>query len=158
MRRSVPSFILSLCLIGCSGDADTPDLGQVSGKVTLDEKPLPKANVTFMPEDGGGRGATGTTNDSGVYELKYSPDAYGAIPGKYKVTISTKGTTTDAEGNDVAVPETVPMEYNVQTTLSREVKAGDNTFDFPLKSGGKISQPDTEDSGGGTSSSPTCGE
>jgi hypothetical protein len=46
---------LSLCLtVGCgdSAGSDQPDLGTVSGVVTMDGKPLPAVTVTFTPTEG----------------------------------------------------------------------------------------------------------
>tara|TARA_R110002111_G_scaffold107056_2_gene165462 strand:- start:30663 stop:31082 length:420 start_codon:yes stop_codon:yes gene_type:complete len=123
-----------LCLIaaGCGGQAgDQPDLGYVTGTVTLDEKPLPGVVVVFSPETG--RASVGTTDSDGKYELIYVGDTKGANIGTHKVSI----TTEQAESTDEsAAPfkETIPAKYNTQSTLTEEVKAGDNVFDFQLKS------------------------
>ena len=51
LRRGLALITLSLFFIGCGGGAasDAPDLGQVSGVVTMDGKPLEGAMVTFEP-------------------------------------------------------------------------------------------------------------
>lgn len=38
--------------VGCGGVSDQPELGLVSGIVTLDEVPLSDVEVTFIPADG----------------------------------------------------------------------------------------------------------
>ena len=52
--RSVSIFFLGFWLmlsIGC-GSSDEPELGMVTGKVTMDSKPLAKVWVGFAPSEG----------------------------------------------------------------------------------------------------------
>lgn len=144
MYRISFSLVLLVTLIGCGGDSDLPDLGSVTGTVTLDGKPLPNATVEFTPVDGG-RPSVAVTEDDGEYELEYTPGNFGATPGSYQVTITTATTTTDKQGNDVDVPETLPAKYNVNTTLKEEVKAGSNEIDFKLDSKGEVAKEETDD-------------
>ena len=63
-------WAVAVSLSGCGGDVgDRPELGQVSGKVTLDDKPLVGALILFRPEEG--RTATGTIGSDGSYTLEY---------------------------------------------------------------------------------------
>ena len=80
MYRISFSLVLLVTLIGCGGDSDLPDLGSVTGTVTLDGKPLPNATVEFTPVDGG-RPSVAMTEDDGEYELEYTPGNFGATPG-----------------------------------------------------------------------------
>lgn len=119
--------LLVLCggLSGCGGDqGDRPDLGQVTGTVTLDGKPLPGVIINFKPEVG--RTATATTDDSGRYELEYRYRVSGAPIGKSTVSFAwpmgTAGTWS------------IPEKYGSQSTLKKEVQQGNNTFDFALES------------------------
>lgn len=129
------SFSLVL-LSGCGGGSDTPPLGTVSGVVTLDEKPLADAEVTFQPETG--RPSLGKTDSQGNYTLAYTVNDNGALIGPHKVIITTAVEAFSDEtggGQDrEARPEILPPKYNAQTTLTAEVKSGANTIDFPLKS------------------------
>lgn len=129
------SFSLVL-LSGCGGGSDTPPLGTVSGVVTLDEKPLADAEVTFQPETG--RPSLGKTDSQGNYTLAYTVNDNGALIGPHKVIITTAVEAFSDEtggGQDrEARPEILPPKYNAQTTLTAEVKSGSNTIDFPLKS------------------------
>ena len=109
---------------GCGGPE--VELGKVRGTVQMDGKPVPKAQVTFIP-DGPGRGASGLANEKGEYVMEYTPDTAGALVGPVTVRISTK--TMDS-------PETIPPKYNDKTELKREVKSGRNVIDFDLESGG----------------------
>lgn len=111
--------------VGCGGDLG---LTPVTGTVTLDGKPLPNAEVVFRPEDG--RPSLGTTDDQGRFELRYSSDQMGAVQGKHKVSISTRGDQSAESG----VPELVPARYNAQTTLEQEVQAGQQPLTFDLQS------------------------
>jgi hypothetical protein len=109
---------------GCGG----PDveLGQVHGTVQMDGKPVPRAQVTFIPE-GRGRGASGLANENGEYVMEYTPDAAGALVGPVTVQIRTRTNDT---------PETIPPKYNDKTELKAEVKSGRNVINFDLQSGG----------------------
>jgi hypothetical protein len=53
--------------------------------------------------------------------------------GEHTVRIMTPMTGTDAQGNQVRVPQKVPPQYNARTRLTREVKPGKNKFNFELK-------------------------
>ncbi|MFK7777647.1 MAG: carboxypeptidase-like regulatory domain-containing protein [Gimesia sp.] len=113
--------IVSLTACG-GGGSDTPDLGQVTGKITLDGAPLSDASVTFMPENV--RSSAATTDSEGNYELIYIRDEKGASIGKHKVVVSK---LKDEK-------ETIPKQYSGETELSADVKAGANEFNFDLKS------------------------
>ena len=71
-------FYLALCLaltsaIGCGGaPSDMPELGSVTGTVTLAGKPLADAIVEFRPAEG--RPSSGKTNETGAYTLQYTSD------------------------------------------------------------------------------------
>ena len=54
--------------VGCSGASDQPELGEVSGIVTLDGKPVVGVNVVFKPDIG--RAAAGNTDAEGNYSLQ----------------------------------------------------------------------------------------
>lgn len=137
MTRSVFTCSIGVALIiGCGG-GDGPELGTVEGKVTLDDNPLAGATVTFSPVDGG-RQSFATTNDEGYYYLKHTPSRDGALIGKHKVSITTATSKTDADGNDIEVPETLPAKYNAETELEKSVEAGSNEINFDLKSGGRV--------------------
>ncbi|QDV51307.1 carboxypeptidase-like regulatory domain-containing protein [Gimesia fumaroli] len=114
-------FVVSLAACG-GGSSDAPDLGQVSGTITMDGAPLADANVTFMPE--GVRSSSATTDSAGKYELIYIRDEKGAAIGKHKVVVSK----LDNE------KETIPAKYCVESELTADVKEGANEFNFDLTS------------------------
>ena len=112
----------------------------VSGKVTLDGKPLANANVVFIPiakpgSDISGDTAGGVTDENGQYTLKTSTrDGLkdGAQVGKHRVSISKQ--FTRGEGDRSITNETLPRRYNEVTELTADVAAGTNQKDFELKS------------------------
>jgi hypothetical protein len=119
----------------------------VSGTVTLDGKPLPDAVVRFIPTGDGtapARPALGRTNSNGSYSLEFSTSLSGALPGSYRVEIST-GRLPDDGRKGVRIPgapETVPDSYNSKSTLVEEVRPQHNTINFELKSTeGSVSEP-----------------
>jgi hypothetical protein len=124
------TLILSCLLIaGCGSNSG---LARVKGKVTLNGQPLEGATVTFQPTAADGSPSSGVTDADGRYELMFTFDTPGAMPGEHVVSIGTAGTDIDDEGYEVERPERVPAKYNRQTTLKRTVKPGRNTIDFPL--------------------------
>jgi hypothetical protein len=71
---------------GCGGDGSTIP---VNGVVTLDDKPLSGARVTFYPEkETGGLGGTAETGSDGKFVIVGAKGAPGLVPGKYRVTVS----------------------------------------------------------------------
>lgn len=131
MKRLLYCFtlILATSLLGCNSNQEG-----VTGTVTLDGQPLPKAEVVFTPTEGG-RPATAMTDASGKYDLVYTIDQTGAPPGEYVVRIRAARTETGEDGRDVMTPESVPAKYNEQSQLIVEVQEGaSNQFDFDLES------------------------
>jgi hypothetical protein len=128
-----PGAILVLfCLAGgCSSrPADMPDLGTVSGTVTIDGKPASDVLVRFSPEDGG-RPSSGATDKNGFYRLNYSVAAPGAKVGMHSVSIvsSVPIDTSDPQAMMNPPPGNVPEKYQ-KMKKQIEVKAGRNTIDL----------------------------
>ena len=125
------AVICACALAGCGGGVDnTPETGEVIGTILLDDQPLSEATVTFNPQ--GVRASTAKTDSSGKFELIYIRDEKGAAIGNHQVSISKKvqpDGKVDGDGK-----ETIPKKYNTNTSLTAEVKAGKNEFDFDLKS------------------------
>lgn len=117
------------CLLGCGG-SDHPDVGKVSGTVTLDQKPLAEATVMFQPPNG--RASLATTDSNGKYSLTYIDGVPGAMLGTHKVIIRTE--IPGEDGKPPIAKEKLPKKYHDKTELTADVKAGSNTHDFPLTS------------------------
>jgi hypothetical protein len=131
LQRTVFFFALlsALLLNGCGSEG--PELGSVSGTVTLDDRPLAEAIVEFQPA--AGSPSEGVTDSSGSYQLRYTAKKKGARLGTHQVRI-TLSTRTDAHGQKVDVPQLLPARYNRDSELTAEVKPGSNELDFPLRS------------------------
>ena len=150
MNRSIGCFVLVALLVGCgeTGDTNRPKTVPVTGSVTYNGQPVEGATVTFVTGGSGGRGALGTTDASGKFQLTTFEAGDGAIPGSYKVTIAkTTGETAPMTQEDgVVVPPTggppttevkdeLPLKYKDASTsgLTADVKeGGDNQFTFDL--------------------------
>jgi hypothetical protein len=127
---------------GCGSGVDLPELGTVSGVVTLDGKPLPGVTVKFVPANG--RTSSGFTDANGKYELVYNADNQGAEVGEHTVYVSghggESGGNPNEEGGGSGGPAveyykgTIPAKYNEKSTLKKTVGAGDNTIDLQLTS------------------------
>ena len=134
--------VSSLVMIsGCGPQSDLPDLGTVTGVVTMDGEPLAGVSVKFVPV--GGRTSSATTDGSGRYELTYTREVKGAEVGEHTVYITSQGSEgggnpneeTGGGGGAVEVfTGTIPEKYNEKTELKATVTAGSNTCDFPLES------------------------
>jgi hypothetical protein len=122
-------FTFLLFLVGCGGP-EHPDVGRVSGTVTLDGQPLSDATVMFQPTEG--RASVATTDKAGKYSLIYLDGVPGAKLGSHKVIIRTE--IPGEDGQPPIAKEKLPKKYHEQTELTAEVKPGSNTFDFPLTS------------------------
>ncbi|MCA9021702.1 MAG: carboxypeptidase regulatory-like domain-containing protein, partial [Planctomycetaceae bacterium] len=130
---SVFCLILILALTGCGGGGEPiPELGQVTGVVTMDGAPLSNAKIIFEPQQASDkarrRASSATTQTDGSYTLEYNSDAAGATPGTHKVMILKMPDNPDDAGTQL-----VPAKYNDKTELTAEVKTGENSFNFDLK-------------------------
>jgi hypothetical protein len=117
----------------------------VSGKVTLNGKPLAHASVMFQPvgKPGsieGGEGAAGRTNENGEFSLKSSTGKSGAIVGEYHVSISALDAVVgehDGRPPRGGWPRTdkIHSRYNSKTELTFTVlSGGTDKADFGLTS------------------------
>ncbi|MBD3674399.1 MAG: hypothetical protein HUJ26_12825 [Planctomycetaceae bacterium] len=135
--------LLTFVMFGCGGgSSDAPDMGEVSGTITVDGKPGAGLMVTFQPESG--RPSIGTTDDSGYYELDYTADLKGAKIGKGFITIVTPAdegegySEGDEEGGEGYAESTdpIPAKYNAEAAsnpeMQVEIKAEGNTFDYKI--------------------------
>ena len=131
--RFITSMIALMCvtlLVGCGGD---PNLGSVTGTITLNGKPLENAFVTFSPTSAQGVGSTtyGKTASDGTYHMIVSDNKDGAYIGENLVRVKTGDFKADGSG---VIKEVVPAVYNSKSKVVVEVKSGSNTFDFQLES------------------------
>jgi hypothetical protein len=134
MKRSfVPLFFttfLLACLIGCGPGG--PAVSHVTGKVTLDDAPLPDGQIIFRDPNGEIASAAGKVVD-GAYE-------FDAVPGRKEVTITAYRDVpgkfdTSNPGEKVQVTEQyIPPQYNRESELTVTVGDSGESFDFDLVS------------------------
>ncbi|WP_437193578.1 carboxypeptidase-like regulatory domain-containing protein [Planctomicrobium sp. SH527] len=128
-------FILITTLVsalGCGGGAKGPDVGTVTGVVTMDGTALPNVNVGYeLQSAAGGRPSIARTDESGKYTLRYDETTPGALVGTHKVTVSTPQDAPDPSGK---FKDPIPAKYNTKSELVKEVKAGSNVIDLELTS------------------------
>lgn len=114
--------VIGAC-VGC-GDGSRPQLGLVTGRVTIDGVPLKSALVVYKPE--GVKHSSGMTDDDGYYDLTFIRDIKGVAVGTCQVTVRK----TPASG---ASPE-LPKKYSSFGELTFTVKSGENQIDLELTS------------------------
>lgn len=134
-----PVLVLLTLTVGCG--PDRPGTIPVSGRVTLEGKPVAGAAVTFAPADGR-RPATGLTDAEGRFTLATFADGDGALPGEHRVTVTKKeviGATSGPDGlsgpiGDVMVKWIVPKPYSNKESsgLSAVVSRDRHEFTFDL--------------------------
>jgi hypothetical protein len=137
------TFMPILALVaGCDSGSQ---FAHVSGRVTLNGKPLVNATVSFQPvaPDGSRNaavGSTGKTNEKGEYTLGGGKGEDGAWVGKHRVMITLLG---EVVGESDARPprggwplkEKIPARYNNDSKEMFDVPAGGTTSaDFALTS------------------------
>jgi len=135
-RRTFLTLLALACALpaGCSSRT-----APVSGRITLNGKPLAKASVTFAPipakgEQEPGPSSAAITDADGRYVLKLiGQSGKGALIGKHKVMVALLEETATSDDNPVKLKQ-LPLKYNGQTTLEFEVPAGGSSkADFNLE-------------------------
>jgi len=122
-RPRIALAALGLLLICGCGRGDMPELGDVTGKVTVDGKPVVGINILFTPETG--RAAGGVTDEEGYYELVYLDGYSGCKVGPANVTFEW---SPGVESN-----VSIPARY-MKEGFPVTIKAGSNELDFPMES------------------------
>ena len=149
------AFCGLVAMTSCGTDDAFGKRYAVYGTVTYNGNPLENGNISFIPDDPRGVGASGVI-EKGSYTLSTGGEKDGARPGKYKVTVTAKEDATakakadfekEAKGADpgripgqfmakaqAQAKSLIPVGYgNVLTTnLSAEVKEQSNSIDFKL--------------------------
>lgn len=131
VKMALTGVCLLFVLTGC-GSSD-PELGQVTGTVKYNGQPRADVRVTFQPKTGGvGAASAGVTDANGKYELTYDGRKKGAIVGPNRVEFTSATGGGEAGGEAAVAPLVIPPSYNVESTITKDVAAGENTFDFEI--------------------------
>ncbi|WP_435018200.1 hypothetical protein TA3x_000146 [Tundrisphaera sp. TA3] len=148
--RAALLMAASVLACGC-GDADGLERAAVSGKVTLDGKPLERGDIQFIPKDGDSRGAARGSIAAGEYSISA---ANGPAPGEHLISI-TPNAVSEAPSGGGNSPDEAPgeppaeaagpaIEYIPTAPLEAKVAAGQaQSFDFGLttKPGRRTGRP-----------------
>ncbi len=134
--------LLGLALLVLAAGCGRSNIAPVSGRVTLDNKPLANASVVFQPDSDDknpGPGSQGLTDASGQFTLRLlTGNRNGAVVGWHKVSITAYegGDEVPSSGSDIVFRKALlPDEYNADTKLRFEVRPeGTTSANFDLKS------------------------
>lgn len=148
--RTTALFVLPFCLLTLSGCGhDYGPTGRITGRLTMDGKPLsPGTAVSFMQMEKGFL-AFGLTDAEGKFEVKSFNE--GEMPvGKYNVMVAPPAGTPQTKPEyidpdeafehpellDPVVKSEFPDRYRDTTTsgLAFDVKSGTNSFEIDLQS------------------------
>jgi hypothetical protein len=138
---------LLAAVVGCSGGKIVP----VSGVVKLDGQPYGNAVVSFQPigsesNPEPGRGSSAYTDENGRFVLQTDNAEKGAVVGKHRVRIMTRGSdmvgqTPGGSPDDVPAGKAVdpiPPEWNALSTVEFDVPPGGTdqaNFDIKTRKG-----------------------
>lgn len=133
MTRLSLLFILPLfALVGCGGPKYVP----VSGIVKINGQPYGKAVVNFQPMSTGdnpnpGRGSSAYTDDQGRFVLMSDEAIEGAVVGKHRVRIQTKGGNVMGQDTTVVAGDGAPTQRNVDPIPPEWNANSDKEFEVP---------------------------
>ena len=118
--------LLAVPAVGCRRG---PAKAVFTGRVTLNDEPLPQGAISFYPLDR--LPSAGAVIKDGSYRME-------AFPGSYRVEI-TGSKVVGQKKNDIPdgpmvdiLESIVPAEYNSASKLVQEVKLDTKTLDFKL--------------------------
>ncbi len=129
--------LVSSALIGCGDDG--PRIVPVNGVVTFKGKPIGQINVMFVPADGQGRIAEGTSDGSGKFSLQTERPGDGAMMGEYKVSFKFLSESVPDmpgfAGGAKPEPSPIPLKYGDENKsgFTAKVEASNEEFKFDLK-------------------------
>ena len=140
---------LSFMLLPALGCGKGPQYVPVSGTVRLNGELYKDAVVTFQPmatatNSNPGRGSSAYTDDSGRFVLLTFEGGKGAVPGKHRIRIATKGAEVQIDpekgSDDSGKPakgrkvDPIPRSWNAESDKEFEVPPkGTEQADFDIR-------------------------
>jgi hypothetical protein len=138
-------------VVGCSGGSK---FAPVSGVVKLDGQPYGNAVVSFQPlgtqeNPYPGRGSSAYTDENGRFVLKGDNGIDGALVGKHRVRIMTRGNDVVGQDAEGGTPDEtpargeldpIPPEWNALSNVEFDVPPGGTdkaNFDITTRKKGK---------------------
>lgn len=111
-------------VVGCQ---QGPNTSRVTGTVLIDGQAVEGVSISFQPQSPG-RPAVGYTDAQGKYELHFTMDSKGCIPGMNTVFINAYSNP------DSDTSQYLPKKYNAEAAknpdMNVDVKPGRQVFDF----------------------------
>ncbi len=125
----VAAVLLAASLNGCSSDRQAG----VEGKVTYGGEPIDGGTITFIPTSAAGTKGGGLI-ENGTYRVE---SKVGPSPGPQRVEIRWPKPTGQKFRNEFGEEisnrkEGLPDKYHANSTLTAEIKPGNNVIDFAL--------------------------
>jgi hypothetical protein len=125
-----------LALGGCSRDG--VQRAEVSGTVTFNGEPVKEGSINFFPTEGTKGPEAGGAILDGKYHI---PRAKGPVVGKNRVELRAFQKTGRKIQDPTAPPGTLteeianvfPLEFNTNSTLTRDVQPGKNELPFDIR-------------------------
>jgi hypothetical protein len=123
-------LLCAVGLLGCSSDGRAG----VEGKVTYGGEPIGVGTITFIPKAENGIKCGGLI-ENGAYRVE---PKIGPEPGPHRVEIRWAKPTGQKFKNEFGEElerrqEGLPEKYHANSTLTAEIKAGENVVDFTLE-------------------------
>lgn len=129
------SLGLLLAVIGCSPSG--PDMVEVDGVVLVNDRPMSRLWVQFMPEKG--PPSTAETDDQGRFKLQYRDPASnmnrpGAAVGKHRVCIMDMAAEQAPQGQEPK-PGRIPSIYGdlTRSPIIKEIGPGKQNIELRIE-------------------------
>ena len=123
---------------GCGPNQNGPPRAPIEGQVSLIGEPVANGNISFIPIRDAKGPVVAAKIEGGEYQL---PKAKGPVVGWNRVEIRwSRPTGRQIEAGPPSAPgtmideitEAIPVQFNSQSTLEREILAENNSLDFDL--------------------------
>lgn len=110
--------LVTMTSIVCGCGPGTPKTYPVTGVLSLDDKPVPDATITFIADAGNNKSAATTSDAQGKYAISTFKQGDGAVPGSYKIIVAKyqKGAEENPYGDNnppevEQTPEAISAAY-----------------------------------------------
>jgi hypothetical protein len=120
VRRTFLLLMVAAAICGCRPSPTVP----AAGRLTSRGEPLAGVSVQFVPL-AGGRPSTGFTDADGRFQLRYTKDVVGVVPGRHAVTLDWyPASEGEVAGPGIAAaikrhgPAGTPLEVDVPMATS----------------------------------------
>lgn len=110
-RCAIP-WLLAAALLGCRAEPGV-QLAPVRGQAVLGDKGLARVTIQLIPDEKKGTSAptgVGQTDDEGRFQITTPPHGEGAVPGTYKVTVTSYGGDVPRRYTD---PKSSPLSVEI---------------------------------------------